>query len=124
LGVHSRWQRFQRFLASWGPVFVLGLIILGTLIGVFIQPPWYLLGLFGFVIILNLAVFGVALATTRFVWYGMAVFLSVPLFGAVLGGARTYREPKLQPVALIRKSSDRAICGLYIAESGDRFYIG
>ncbi|HET6449548.1 MAG TPA: hypothetical protein VFG31_10610 [Conexibacter sp.] len=75
------------------------------------------------VALLNAAVYGVAQASKRFLWYGIAIFLSVPLFGAALGAARTYRFPKLQPVALIRKSSDRAICGIYVAENDKRVYI-
>jgi uncharacterized membrane protein YgcG len=75
------------------------------------------------VVLLNAAVYGVARASKRFLWYGIAIFLSVPLFGAALGAARTYRLPKLQPVALIRKSSDRAICGIYVAENDKRVYL-
>jgi hypothetical protein len=87
------------------------------------EAKWLVLML-AVVVVVNVAVFGVALASNRFVWYGMAVFVSVPLIGAVLEGVRTYRFPKLQPAALIRKSSDIALCGVYIGENEDRVYLG
>jgi hypothetical protein len=76
-----------------------------------------------FVLALNAAVYGAWRTGWSFVWYGLALFASVPLFGAVLAAERTYHTPKLQPVALIRESSNRAICGVYIGENDDRVYI-
>jgi hypothetical protein len=76
------------------------------------------------VVFLGLANLLVARATTRFAWYGITVFLSVLLFGASLSIARTMRTPKVQPAALVRKSDDVAICGIYITQTDDRVYLG
>jgi len=70
--------------------------------------------------LLNLAVAG---ATRHFAWYAIAVLVSVPLFGAVLTFARTVREPKVQPAAVVRKSDDRALCGFYVTETDQRVYL-
>jgi hypothetical protein len=66
----------------------------------------------------------VATATAKFAWYGVSVFFSVLLFGAALTFARTMREPKVQPIALIRKSDDVGICGVYITQTNERVYVG
>jgi hypothetical protein len=66
----------------------------------------------------------VARATTKFAWYGVSVFFSVLLFGAALTIARTLHEPKVQPIALVRKSDDVGVCGVYVTETSDRVYIG
>jgi uncharacterized membrane protein len=76
------------------------------------------------VVLLALMNVFVARATTKFAWYGVSVFFSVLLFGATLTLARSLHEPKAQPIALVRKSDDTAICGVYITETSSRVYIG
>jgi hypothetical protein len=66
----------------------------------------------------------VARATDKFALYGIAVFFSVLMFGAALTIARTLHEPKVQPVALVRKDNEIGICGVYIAQTADRVYVG
>ena len=66
----------------------------------------------------------VARVTTRFAWYGVAVFLSVPLFGGVLAVADTLHTPKVQPIAVVRNGDDRALCGVYITQTSSRLYVG
>ncbi|HET6571307.1 MAG TPA: OmpA family protein [Solirubrobacterales bacterium] len=65
-----------------------------------------------------------ALASRRVIWYGVAVFLSVPLFGTLSAMARNLEDPQVQPMALIRTSDgpDEAIQGLYVTEADDRVY--
>ncbi len=60
----------------------------------------------------------------RFVWYGLAVFISVPLFGTAMLMARNAEDPQVQPMALIRSTDgpDEAIQGLYVTETSDRVY--
>jgi ABC-type multidrug transport system fused ATPase/permease subunit len=65
-----------------------------------------------------------ARATESFVWYGVSVFFSVLIFGAGLEIARTLHEPEVQPVALVRKDRDIGTCGVFIAQTGDRVYVG
>lgn len=59
-----------------------------------------------------------------FRWYGVAVFISVPLFGTLTGMARNLDDPQVQPMALIRHTDgpDEAIQGLYVTESDKRVY--
>lgn len=66
----------------------------------------------------------VARATDKFALYGIVVFFSVLLFGAALTIARTLHEPKVQPVALLRKGKELGICGVYITQTSERVYVG
>lgn len=65
-----------------------------------------------------------ALAEARFLWYGLAVFISVPLFGTLTTMARNLDDPQVQPVALIRSTDgpDEAIQGLFVTEADKRVY--
>lgn len=64
------------------------------------------------------------LSDGRFRWYGLAVFISVPLFGTLTGMARNIADPQAQPMALIRKADGPAesIQGLYVTETDSRIY--
>jgi outer membrane protein OmpA-like peptidoglycan-associated protein len=64
------------------------------------------------------------LSAQRVIWYGMAVFLSVPLYGTFSAMARNVEDPQVQPMALIRSTDgpDEAIQGLYVTEADDRVY--
>lgn len=64
------------------------------------------------------------LSEGKFRWYGLAVFISVPLFGTLTGMARNIADPQVQPMALIRKADgpDESIQGLYVTETDDRVY--
>jgi outer membrane protein OmpA-like peptidoglycan-associated protein len=65
-----------------------------------------------------------AFSAERVVWFGVAVFLSVPLFGTLTAMARNVANPQVQPMALIRQADgpDEAIQGLYVTEADDRVY--
>jgi hypothetical protein len=64
------------------------------------------------------------LSDGKFRWYGLAVFISVPLFGTLTGMARNIADPQVQPMALIRKTDgpDEALQGLYVTETDSRVY--
>jgi hypothetical protein len=64
------------------------------------------------------------LSKGKFMWYGLAVFISVPLFGTLTGVARNIADPQVQPMALIRQEDgpDEAIQGLYVTETDSRVY--
>ncbi|MET0305154.1 MAG: OmpA family protein [Solirubrobacterales bacterium] len=64
------------------------------------------------------------LSAERVIWYGVAIFLSVPLFGTLTAMARNVEDPQVQPMALIRTSDgpDEAIQGLYVTEADERVY--
>jgi hypothetical protein len=59
-----------------------------------------------------------------FLWFGFAVFVSVPLFGTVTWMAQNAAEPQVQPMALIRKTDDvdEYLQGLFVAETDNRVY--
>ena len=60
----------------------------------------------------------------RLVWFGVAVFLSVPLFGTLMTVVKNVAHPKVQPLALIRKTDGprESIQGLYVTETSSRIY--
>lgn len=64
------------------------------------------------------------LAAGRFLWYGLAVLISVPLFGTVALASRNLEDPQVQPVAIIRDGDGpaEALQGLYVTENDDRVY--
>ncbi len=75
--------------------------------------------------ILTAGVWRVAvLSSTRFTWYGLAVFVSVPLFGTCTLMARNVADPQVQPMALIRTTDGpgESIQGIYVTEASDRVY--
>lgn len=60
----------------------------------------------------------------KVIWFGLAVFLALPLFGTLMTMARNIDNPQMQPLALIRNTDgpDEAIQGLYVTEAKDRVY--
>jgi hypothetical protein len=84
----------------------------------------WILMLLGVVVVLTAMNVFVARATDKFAWYGISVFFSVLMFGAALTIARTLDEPKVQPVALVRKGDDVGICGVFITQTSERVYVG
>jgi hypothetical protein len=75
--------------------------------------------------ILTAGVWRVAvLSSTRFTWYGLAVFVSVPLFGTCTLMVRNVADPQVQPMALIRTTDGpgESIQGIYVTEASDRVY--
>jgi hypothetical protein len=79
-----------------------------------------------FVVVVALTAMNVFVAqvTEKFAWYGIGVFFSVLTFGATLTMARTLDRPKVQPIALVRKGDDVGVCGVYIAQTSERVYVG
>jgi hypothetical protein len=67
----------------------------------------------------------VADRTRRFAWFGVAVFFSVPVFGALFEVLRALDEPQLEPIALIRKGDGpgEGLQGIYVTENDDRVYL-
>lgn len=74
---------------------------------------------------LSIALWRIAsLSAERVIWYGVAVFLSVPLFGTLTGMVRNVADPQVQPMALIRNTDGpyEAIQGIYVTEADERVY--
>jgi hypothetical protein len=122
-----KWWRTRLFVQSLANIpLLLALVVLvvAIVLAANEEDARWLAGLVAAAVAINLVIFGVARATRRFAWLGVAVFLSVPIFGGVLSAVRTVRAPKLQPAALIRKSDNVGLCGIYIPETDKRVYLG
>ncbi len=65
----------------------------------------------------------VAQSSESFLPYGLAVLLSIPIFGAGVSVLRAWESPQMQPVATIAKDFKRSTCGLFVAEGDDRLYL-
>lgn len=86
---------------------------------------WWMLAALASAVVLTAALWRIAeLASARFMWYGFAVFISVPLFGTLMLMAHNIDDPQVQPMALIRNTDgpDEAIQGLFVTETDDRVY--
>lgn len=58
----------------------------------------------------------------RFFWYGLSIFASVGLFGAVLTYSRDQNAPSAQPAAVLLKNGC-AVRGLWIGEGSERVFM-
>jgi lysophospholipase L1-like esterase len=63
-----------------------------------------------------------AASKNRFAPYGLAVLVSVPLFGAGAAMVRGIDTPELQPVAAVLRGGP-PVCGAYVGESGGRLWM-
>jgi hypothetical protein len=59
----------------------------------------------------------------RFAPYGLAVLISVPLFGAGTALLHGVDSPELQPVAAVLKGGE-PVCGVYVGESDGKLWMG
>jgi hypothetical protein len=112
-------------LTPLGVVLVAGMLTLAVLGPSLVLWKWSLAAALGAAIVLGAGLWRIAaLAAPRFQWYGLAVFISVPLFGTLTAMARNIEDPQVQPLALIRSTDgpDEAIQGLYVTEADDRIY--
>lgn len=120
------WKEGFRELVAWGwpAAALIGILVLGVVLILESDSARWLAAMLLVVGVLGAATFLVARATGRFAWYGIAVFVAVVLYGAALNISRTVRDPKVQPAALVRKSDDRVLCGVYVTQTDDRVYLG
>src|SRR5204863_6945698 len=88
------------------PIILITLIVGGTVALIAANATRWAGLMFAVTVVLVVADFLVARATSKFAWYGVAVFFSVLLFGAALKIARPFRDPVAQLVALLRKCDD------------------
>jgi outer membrane protein OmpA-like peptidoglycan-associated protein len=112
-------------LTSWGAAVVTSLALIAVLVPSLILGEWWLAVSLGAVFVIGSGLWRIAgLKREKFIFLGMAVFISVPLFGAVMLMVRNLAEPQVQAVALIRSSDgpDEAIQGLYVTETSSRVY--
>lgn len=86
---------------------------------------WWLAVSFGAAFVLAAGVWRVAvLPKSGFVWFGLVVFVSVPLFGTLTLMARNVEDPQVQPMAMIRATDGpgESIQGIYVTEASNRVY--
>jgi hypothetical protein len=112
-------------LTGWGALFVLACAGLLVVVPWRVLNEWWLGVSLIVAVLLGAGLWRIAgMSRKRFAWFGLAVFISVPLCGTVMMMTRNLDEPKVQPLALIRTTDgpDEAIEGLYVTETPDRVY--
>jgi hypothetical protein len=112
-------------LRFWGVCLLVGLAVAAIAAPALIMGQWWLAVSFGAAFILAAGVWRVAiLSKPSFMWYGLVVFLSVPLFGTCTLMARNVSDPQVQPLAMIRSTDGpgESIQGIYVTEGSDRVY--
>ncbi len=112
-------------LTLWGGLLIGALTLIAVLLSSLLLGEWWLTASLGVAAALGYGLWRVAaLSRASFMWFGLAVFLSVPLFGTLTLMARNLADPQVQPMALIRSTDgpDEAIQGLYVTEADDRVY--
>jgi outer membrane protein OmpA-like peptidoglycan-associated protein len=108
-----------------GMLLLVALALVGVGLPSLVLADWWLAFALGAVVLIWLGLWRIAgLSKPGFVWFGLAMFLSVPLSGTVTLMARNLDHPEAQPMALIRTTDgpDQAIQGLYVTETSDRVY--
>jgi outer membrane protein OmpA-like peptidoglycan-associated protein/MFS family permease len=112
-------------LGMWGAILMV--VVLAVCVGLplWLLGEWWVGVSIGAAAGLAAALWRISsLSAERVIWYGVAVFISVPLFGTLTAMARNIDDPQVQPLALIRNTDgpDEAIQGLYVTEADDRVY--
>jgi outer membrane protein OmpA-like peptidoglycan-associated protein len=119
-------HRPHRFAFNFeGMVVLVVLAVAAVAFPALILKQWWFAVSVGIAIALSFGLWRIAcLAKPRFIWFGLAAFLSVPLFGALTLMVRNVGYPEAQPMAMIRKTDgpDESIQGLYVTETSDRIY--
>lgn len=108
-----------------GVVVYVGLAVVAIAVPAVLLSHWWLAVSFAAAFVLGAGVWRLAVLTeARFVWYGLVMFVSIPLFGTLMLMARNVDTPLVQPIALIRATDGpgEAIQGIYVTEASDRVY--
>jgi hypothetical protein len=111
-------------MLRWGvSVFILALIELGIVF--WVGAPSYfqdvLLLLLGAILAVGTLVVG--LRTQGFAVFGVAIFVSILLFGTATSLLRTYHVPKVQATAVLRSGHDAGLTGYFVAETSESVYL-
>jgi outer membrane protein OmpA-like peptidoglycan-associated protein len=112
-------------LTPYGKSLVLPLALAVVLVPALILGERWLGITLAATILLGIALWRVAeLSSGGFVLFGLAVFLSAPLFGTVALTTRNIDDPQAQPVAIIRGGDGpaEALQGIYVTETSERVY--
>jgi len=121
----SRRRPHRLELRFWGVCLLSGLALAAIVVPAAVLHRWWVATSFGVAFLLAVGLWRVAvLPKPGFMWYGLAVFLSVPLFGTCTLMTRNVSDPQVQPVAIIRATDGpgESIQGIYVTEGDDRVY--
>jgi hypothetical protein len=78
----------------------------------------------GAVLLLGVAISVFAyLETERFIWFGIAAFVTVSVYLGLATYVSTERNPKMEPVAALRTGHDPLV-GTFIADNATNLYLG
>jgi hypothetical protein len=97
---------------------------LACVVALLVRDAAWLAGTALIATVLALTCLAIAAASRqRFAPYGLAVLISVPVFGAGAVILRGVDVPEVQPVAVTLEDGT-PVCGIYVGESDDRLWIG
>jgi len=114
----------ERLEALRMPRVALALTALACIAILLVRDELWLAGVVAAAVILGLFCYAVAAASKdRFGPYGLAVLVSVPLFGGAAAFLHGVDSPELQPVAAVLRGGE-AVCGVYVGESDGRLWLG
>jgi hypothetical protein len=114
--------RFERRARA---VLIAPLLLVGPLVIVFWDGVPGLIWVVGLVLltILGAALSSLLLVRERWIWFGVAAFVTIS--AVVTSGmlVRTHEDLKLEPAALMREGTG-PLCGFFVAQTGDHYYLG
>jgi outer membrane protein OmpA-like peptidoglycan-associated protein len=112
-------------LNPFGVCLLLWFALLAIVLPAALLHHWWVAVSFGAAFVLAAGVWRVAvLSAPSFFWFGLVVFVSVPLFGTLTLMARNVEDPQVQPLAMIRSTDGpgESIQGIYVTEANNRVY--
>lgn len=121
----NRRRPYRLYFRRQGVVLVWLLLAAGVALPSILLKEWALALALASAVLLIAGLWRIAaLPKDGFMWFGLTVFISVPLFGALALMTRNLAHPQVQPMALIRKTDGpyEAIQGLYVTEGNERIY--
>jgi hypothetical protein len=114
----------RRSLVTWIlTILGLALIELATVFLVGAPSPVQDIMLFFIGAFLAFGTLLVGLRTSGFVAFGVAIFMSVLLFGTATTLLRTYHVPKVQATAVLRAGHDPGLTGYFVADTSESVYL-
>lgn len=121
----SKRRPFRLVFRPWGmTLFTVSMAVAVAAPSLILAKAWLLEALIAAIVIVVGLWRVAALSRSGFMWFGLAAFLAVPLFGTLTAMARNLADPQAQPLALIRDTDgpDEAIQGLFVTETSNRVY--
>ena len=112
-------------LTPYGKILVLPFVVAVVIAPALILGERWLGTTLAAAIVVGIGLWRIAeLSRARFALFGLAIFLSAPLFGTIALTTRNIGDPQAQPVAIIRGGDGpaEALQGLYVAETDKRVY--